>query len=129
MGNTAFTPIILVHLLTALGAVIAGGLTLILRKGTPTHRMLGRIWVLLIVTTALVSFGIRRHGGFSPIHVLSVISLVTAALSVYAAMHGRINAHRRGMTALYVSLVIAGLLTLLPNRRLGYLVWHAAGLM
>lgn len=123
-----FTPIILIHVLAALGALVIGGITLMLRKGTLSHRLLGRAWVALMLTTALASFGIKTSGHFSWIHLLSVGTVFALAASVYAAIKGRIRSHRRGMTATYVSLAIAGAFTLLPGRRLGYLVWHAAGL-
>lgn len=124
-----FTPLILIHVAAAIGALLLGGLTLLLRKGTRLHKLFGRSWVVLMLTTALVSFGIQRSGHFSVIHILSVITLAGISSAVFAAMKGRISAHRRGMTAVYVSLVIAGIFTLLPDRRLGYLVWHAVGLV
>jgi uncharacterized membrane protein len=124
-----FTPGILVHVFAALGAVVIGGAMLALKKGTPVHRLFGRTWVVLMLTTALVSFGIRTSGHFSWIHLLSVGTLLGLGASVYAVAHGRIHAHRRGMTATYIGLVVAGIFTLLPGRRLGYLVWHAAGLV
>lgn len=126
---TPFTPLILIHVAAALGALLLGGLTLFLRKGTRLHKMFGRTWVILMMITAAVSFGIRSSGSFSPIHILSVITLISVTAALFAAAKGRISAHRRGMTAVYVSLVIAGVFTLLPGRRLGYLVWHAVGLV
>lgn len=125
----SFTPIMLIHLLTAGAAVVVGGLVFLLKKGTPLHRLLGRTWALLMLTTALVSFGIRTSGHFSWIHLLSVVTLVGLVAAVFAAANGRVAAHRRGMTSLYIGLVVAGVFTLLPGRRLGHLVWHAAGLI
>lgn len=121
----AFTPLILIHLFTALGALVFGGIALASRKGTPLHRLSGRTWVVLMLVTAVVSFGIQSRGHFSPIHILSAIALVSISASVFAAMRGRINAHRRGMIATYISLVVAGAFTLLPGRRLGDLLWNA----
>lgn len=124
-----FTPIILVHTGAALLALMLGGATLAIKKGTRLHKILGRTWVVAMLTTAIVSFWIKRSGDFSPIHILSVATLVGLGLSIYAVMHGKINAHRRGMLAVYVSLAIAGIFTLLPQRRLGQLVWNAVGLI
>ncbi len=123
-----FTPVILIHTAAALLALLLGGATLAMQKGTRRHKILGRTWVVAMLVTATVSFWIKRSGDFSPIHILSVATLVGLGLSIYAIMHGKITAHRRGMLAVYVSLAIAGIFTLLPQRRLGYLVWHAAGL-
>jgi uncharacterized membrane protein len=123
-----FTPIILTHVLAATGALLIGGLALLVKKGSTAHRIFGHLWVVLIVLAALVSFGIQRSGHFSAIHLLSVLMLVAVTASVYAAAKGRIQAHRRGMRGAYVSLAIAGLFTLLPGRRMGDLVWNAIGL-
>jgi uncharacterized membrane protein len=120
-----FTPLILLHIATAIGAVALGGATLLMKKGTRLHRLFGHAWVALMLTTAIVSFGIQRSGEFSAIHLLSVAAIAGLCLSMYAVMHGNIIAHRRGMTAVYISLVVAGVFTLLPQRRLGQLVWHS----
>lgn len=124
-----FTPIILIHIIAAASAIGVGGVALAALKGTPLHRMAGRLWVLLMLAAVLVSFGIRTHGHFSWIHLLSVGSLAALGASVFAALKGRIRAHRRGMTLTYIGLVVAGLFTLLPDRRLGHLLWSATGLI
>jgi len=125
----SFTPLILIHLVTAVGALVFGGITFATRKGTPLHKTMGRIWVVLMIVTALVSFGIQKHGHFSPIHILSVVTLVSVSASVFAAMHGRVSAHRRGMTGAYIGLALAGAFTLLPGRLLGNLLWNAVGVI
>lgn len=124
-----FTPLIITHIVTATAALVFGGITLAMRKGTQAHRLFGRLWVVLMAATALVSFGIQRNGHFSVIHLLSAGTLIGLTASIYAVMHGRIHAHRRGMTATYVGLAIAGAFTLLPQRRLGNLLWSAVGLI
>lgn len=119
-----FTPIVVAHVATATGALLFGGVTLALRKGTPLHRALGRTWVVLMLTTALISFGIRTSGTFSWIHVLSVITLASVATALIAALRGNIRLHRRTMLATYISLVITATFTLLPGRLLGKLIWN-----
>jgi len=124
-----FTPVILIHVLAASGAVAAGGLVLALKKGTTLHRVLGRTWVALMLVTALGSFAIQSRGHLSWIHLLSVLTLAGLGGSIFAVARGRIQAHRRGMRFTYIGLVIAGIFTLMPGRRLGYLVWHGVGLV
>lgn len=124
----AFTPVILIHLLSAAGAIVLGGIVLALRKGTRLHRYAGRIWFGLLLTAVLVSFGIKAGGAFSSIHLLSVGALFGMAIALYAALRRKIGMHRRAITCVYISLVTAGIFTLLPNRRLGHLVWHGLGL-
>jgi uncharacterized membrane protein len=124
-----FTPVILIHVLAASGAIVAGGLALALKKGTTLHRILGRTWVALMLVTALGSFAIQSRGHLFWIHLLSVLALAGLGGSIYAVARGRIQAHRRGMRFTYIGLVTAGIFTLLPSRRFGYLVWHDIGLI
>jgi uncharacterized membrane protein len=124
-----FTPSILIHLFTVLGAIVIGGVMLSLRKGTRLHRLSGRIWVVLMLTTALVSFGIKTSGHFSWIHLLSVLVLFSIGGGLLAIYRRKIKMHQQWMTSLYIGTVVAGVFTLLPGRRLGHLVWHAAGLI
>jgi uncharacterized membrane protein len=121
----SFTPVILIHLATALAAVIVGATMLMFRKGTPLHRISGRVWLLLMAITALASFGIRHNGSFSWIHLLSLMTLYSLFQAVRSIRGRDIVSHRRFVTGAYAGLVIAGLFTLAPGRRLGYLVWHA----
>lgn len=123
-----FTPIILAHLVAALAAVVVGGATFLMKKGTPRHRLFGRSWVLLMAFVALSSFWIRTDGHWSWIHLLSIITLAGLAGAIFAIAHKRVQWHRRAMSNLYLGLVVAGLFTLLPQRLLGALVWHATGL-
>jgi uncharacterized membrane protein len=124
------TPVILIHLVSALAAVVIGGVMLTLKKGTPIHRIFGRLWVVLMLTAALVSFGIRSSGDLSWIHLLSVWILFVLGMALYAVIsRHNIKAHRIWMTGGYIGLVVAGALALLPDRRLGYLVWHTVGLI
>jgi uncharacterized membrane protein len=123
-----FTPVILVHLATAIASVLVGGAMFLMKKGTPQHRLSGRVWVLLMAVTALVSFAIQSRGHFSWIHVLSVVVLVMLVRVVMAIRKRNIRLHQRLVIGTYMGLVIAGMFALAPWRRLGHLVWHAASL-
>lgn len=108
-----------IHTVTAVAALVLGALVLRGRKGTRGHRAAGRVWMALMVVTALSSFfinGFQVIGPFSPIHLLSVVILVSAPRAIAAARAGRIDEHRSTVRGMYAGLVIAGLLTLLPGR-------------
>ena len=123
-----FTPVILVHMIAAIAATALGAVILVRRKGSLSHRRLGRLWALLMLVIIASSFFIKTSGHFSWIHLLSVGSLVTLGLAVHHARRGNLAAHRRCMTGLYVgALLVAGLFTLLPSRLLGWHLWHALG--
>lgn len=123
-----FTPVILIHLATAIASVVVGGAMFLMKKGTVQHRLSGRVWVLLMAVTALVSFAIQSRGHFSWIHALSVVVLVMLVRAVLAIRHRNIRLHQRLVIGTYMGLVIAGMFALAPWRRLGHLVWHAASL-
>ena len=129
MTAMPYTPVILIHLSTALAAVAVGAAMFLQKKGTPLHRLSGRLWILLMAVTALVSFGIRSHGHFSWIHLLSLLTLYVIGQAVWSIRRRDIGRHRRFVTGAYTGLVIAGVFTLLPGRRLGDLVWHAFNLV
>ncbi|MEO1191511.1 MAG: DUF2306 domain-containing protein [Pseudomonadota bacterium] len=113
-------PLVASHALAALLALVLGSFQLALTKGTTLHRASGYVWATALLWVAISSFwihDIRLWGPFSPIHLLSILVLVTVPLSVWAARRGRLSEHRRGMILLYIfALIGAGIFTLLPGR-------------
>ena len=118
------SPWMIVHLCTILPAIPIGAAMLLRPKGDRLHRLLGRVWAVLMLVAAVASFGIHAlTGHLSPIHILSVITLVAVPRAIWDARHGRIARHRRTMTSVYASLVIAGYFTLIPTRLLGHFLF------
>lgn len=111
------------HLAAALAALVAGIAVLFLRKGTALHRTLGWFWVVLMLAVALSSFAITSlwPGHFSPIHILSVVTLISLPMGVWLRRSGNIRAHAITMISTFAGLLIAGVFTLVPGRLL-----HAA---
>jgi uncharacterized membrane protein len=76
--------------------------------------------VALMAAVAISSFWIhqiRLVGPWSPIHLLSIFTLVTLPLGVWMAHRHRVVDHRRIMISIFTgALVIAGLFTLVPGR-------------
>ncbi len=125
-------PAVHIHLAATILALALGAFMLIRRKGTRSHRLFGWLWVVLMLMAAVSSFWITglRDGGFSPIHILSVVVLVSVPAAIYAIRNGRVNTHRRAMQILFFSgLVLPGLLTLLPGRLLGRLMTEGVALL
>ena len=92
------SPWMALHLATVMPAVPLGAIVLFRGKGGAAHRLLGRIWVALMLVGAVASFGVRElMGTLGPIHLLSIVTLVSLPRSIWAARRGRIAAHRRGM--------------------------------
>jgi uncharacterized membrane protein len=117
------------HAITALIAVIVGGVQLTSTKGTRQHKMLGYIWVTLMMYVSVSSFFISEiqvWGASSPIHLLSGWTILTLCTGVYFARVGNIKAHQLNMQLLYgLALILTGLFTLLPNRVMGQIFFGA----
>jgi len=99
----------------ALGAVQLVGI-----KGTAWHRGRGLVWVGLMLVVALSSFWIheiRLWGPWSPIHLLSILTLASLPGALYYAHTHQVRRHRDAMLGLFLgALVIAGIFTFLPGR-------------
>lgn len=127
------TPLIAVHMTAALLAVATGPVALWARKGRSQrprlHRAFGYSWVTLMLVTATSALFIRDFqlpnlAGYTPIHLLVVVIPAFLFRAFQALASGDIATHRRVMQRLYfAACVVTGLLTLLPRRTLGQLVW------
>jgi uncharacterized membrane protein len=108
------------HAFAALGAFTLGLVQFVAPKGTIPHRTIGWTWVSLMLIVSVASFfihEIRLWGPWSPIHLLSIFTLVTLPLAVLHARRHRVSRHRNAMIAMFAgALVIAGAFTFLPGR-------------
>lgn len=120
---------IVIHLSTVIPAVLLGPVVLLRKKGDATHRLLGRIWAALMLTTAIASAFIRAPGGgilgtgYSPIHIFTFWTLICIPLAVWQVRKGNVEVHRRMMGGLYVGLLVAGAFSFIPGRIMGNLVF------
>ena len=115
-------PVIQLHTAAAFVAIGLSLAVLAARKGTSTHKVLGRLWVVMMAAVSISSFGIMelRHGQLSPIHLLSVVTLTALVYAIWQARRGNIRAHKRSMLFTMVgALGGAGAFTLMPGRILG----------
>ena len=116
-------PAVQLHLVAATAALLSGAAVLFLAKGTATHRFFGRLAAAGLVLAAISSYWIRHWGGFSPIHLLSILTLVSVFLGVRYRLRGDVDNHRRWMVGAYLGLVGAGVFTLLPGRIMNAVVF------
>ena len=109
-----------VHLVTVLVALALAPIMLLRRRGDGLHRILGWIWVLALMVTAIASFGIRHSGSFSPIHLISIFVLIQTPLIVWRARRHDISGHRIAVRATTAgALILAGFFTFPFGRLLG----------
>ena len=109
-----------IHAIMAMIAVILGGIQLSMKKGGAIHKLLGRKWVGIMMFVAISSFfihEIKLWGAYSPIHLLSLWTIIILGVGVYYARVGNIKRHKQVMIATYFfALILTGFFTLMPGR-------------
>jgi uncharacterized membrane protein len=116
--------LVFTHLVIVLPCLIIGTYLLITKKGTPTHRRLGKIYLVLMGITGLLTLfipaqvGPKLGGHFGYLHLLSVLTIWSVPTAWMAAKKGNIPVHRAAMIRLYVGgLLIAGGFAVLAEGR------------
>ena len=128
------THTIAVHMSAAIGALLIGPIVLWARLGQRIrpwlHRALGYAWTTLMLVAAISALFIRDFnlpnvGGYTPIHLLIPVTLVSLFMAFRALARRELEAHRKTMQSLYIgACLVAGAFTLLPSRYLGQVIWH-----
>lgn len=104
-------PLGLVHLLTALAAMLFGAAVMISRKGTRNHRWMGRGYLAMMLglnVTALLNY--ELYGRFGPFHWMVLASLATVIAGYAPTWHkgpGWIYRHAYFMAWSYIGLMAA----------------------
>lgn len=104
------TPLIATHAFAALTSLLLGGWQLFFSaKGSPEHRLVGRVWVGLMLYVSVTSFWIRelRNGEFSLLHVLSIVTIVSVILGIVEARRGNVRGHVGNMRGSWIGLCVA----------------------
>ena len=124
------TPIMTLHLATVAPAGALGTYLMFWAKGTRLHRMLGKIYMVLMLITALSSLFIPAAVGpqflnhFGAIHLLSLVVLISVPRAYFAAINHNVISHKFAMAGVYFGgILVAGLLTLAPGRYINQLIF------
>lgn len=106
------------HFFAAAFAIPLGAVMLARKKGDLLHKALGRTWVGTMVFVALSSFLLPAldPAQWSPIHILSILSLAAIAYAVLAIRRGNVRGHKISMICAYLGLLGAFAGTLFPGR-------------
>jgi len=105
-----WTPLIVIHAIAASYALLFGAFNLIRKKkGDPLHRTLGFTWIACMYFVCISSFWIQTitPGTFSLLHALSVFTICTVSLALFAAIRHNIESHKKLMTGSYFGLLAA----------------------
>ncbi len=113
------------HLVTIVPAFAIGTVLLASRKGSPRHKVLGKLYMVLMLITAFITLfmpaqvGPKVVGHFGLIHGFSLLVFYTVPSAYYHVRRGNIVAHRIAMIGLYVGgILIAGSFAFMPERML-----------
>lgn len=113
------------HLATVVPAFLMGTFLLLTRKGTSIHKQFGRIYMVLMLLSAISSLfmeaqlGERLLNHFGLIHIFSFLVLYWVPSAYFAARNGNIRRHKGNMIGLYLGgLIIAGSFAFMPGRLL-----------
>lgn len=108
--------IILIHVLTGIFSTIFGGYVFF-KKTNEKNALILAIGLTSVACTGLL---IRTTGAFSPLHLFSIITLISVVM--YAQSRGTLLLRLRYIIPPYIGLIIAFSFTFLPARRLGMMV-------
>lgn len=128
--DSAYDTLTFIHLSTIAPAFFIGTYIMFTKKGTSQHRLLDRIYMVLMLFTALVTLFMSAQAGpvlfnhFGVIHLLSALVLYTVPSAYFAIKAGDVKAHQSAMVGLYTGgMLVAGGFTLAPGRLIGNLVF------
>tara|TARA_B110000902_G_scaffold2108_2_gene2341 strand:- start:6342 stop:6740 length:399 start_codon:yes stop_codon:yes gene_type:complete len=114
------------HLGAMAPAFLMATFMMVTKKGTEVHKLIGRIYMVLMLFTAMVTLlmsaqvGPRLFNHFGFIHLLSVLVLYCVPSAYWAIKNGNVKRHKWSMIGLYIGgLIVAGGFTLMPGRMLG----------
>ena len=124
----SWTVLIAAHAIGATLAVVLGAYVVLRRrKGDLLHRRVGRIWMVDMYWVSFSSFGIQRlsPGHFTWIHALSVWTIFSLTMAIWAAATHRIAQHRQWVVGTYLGLLGAGIAAVaFPQRLVPQTVVH-----
>ncbi|MFP5448214.1 MAG: DUF2306 domain-containing protein [Alphaproteobacteria bacterium] len=115
----SLSPVVKIHLCTALAALVLGAVLMMVRKGRTFHRAAGWTWVALVMTTAVSTLFITslNPGRWSLIHLFTGWTLVVLPLAVMWARRHQVARHRRAMMGLFYGAFAINLaFTFIPGR-------------
>ncbi len=115
------------HAIAAMLAIILGGVQLYMNKGSLTHKLLGYIWVglmLIVSVSSLFIHEIKLWNIYSPIHLLSAWTFFSLGLAIYYVRISNIKRHKQVMIMIYgFALVLTGFFTFMPGRVMHQIVF------
>lgn len=109
---------VIIHVASVLPTIPLGGYLLLAPKGTARHRLLGKVWLMLMLVTATSAIFIQTTGGFSWIHLFVPLTFHAAWKVMDTARKGDIAGHKKHLVTTYLTaLMLPGVAAfLIPGR-------------
>ena len=111
--------VIIIHSLFAFVALSLGIAMFLRKKGTKSHKMIGRMFALFMAVVAISAIFIRNinDGSFSFVHVFVIVTFTALFQTFYHIRKGNIAKHKSAVKGLFFgALLIPGALSFLPGR-------------
>lgn len=119
------------HLATVIPCVVLGPIAFILRKNTKAHKIVGRLYCFLMVSTAMFALFLPAHVGprifnhFGWIHSFCLLTFYSVTTAILAIRKGQVKKHKRKLIHLYIgAILIAGSFTFYPGRFMHQLLFN-----
>ena len=111
-----------VHLTTIAPCFLMGAWLLLRPKGTPTHKRLGKLYVVLILFSSVVAalpaiVGPRLLDHFGVIHLFCAVVFFSIPMAICSIRRGRVSSHAGYMRGVYLGgILVAGAFAFAPGR-------------
>ena len=112
-----------VHFATIAPCFLIGVWLLLRPKGTAVHKLLGKVYMVLISFSSVVAaampaaFGPRLWNHFGFIHLFCVLVFVSVPYALWAIRRGNVRGHANAMRGLFLGgVIIAGAFAFGPGR-------------
>lgn len=109
------------HIGSVTAGLMIGAVVLLREKGTDRHRQLGWAYVVLLLASAVASFGIMelRPGRPSVFHGVSVLVSLVVLAAVVAIRRGSVRLHAILMASSFLATVVTGIAQFFDQLPLG----------
>ncbi len=114
------------HVAAAAFAIVLSAAIIMVRRGTPVHKQVGRAWVAMLAIICISSFWITGMNGtqYSWIHLLSAWTLLGLARAIWAVRTGNIRVHKYAMISTMIGALLgAGFFAFMPGRMMSAILF------
>jgi uncharacterized membrane protein len=82
------TAVVILHIVGAVGGLIAGGLALFYQNGTRRHRLIGKTYLVMWAIIALTGYGLGWDGRVSVFEIATTFGVVSTIYAYWMVLGG-----------------------------------------